>query len=97
MNNSLTNIRWSPSLPVFYTICISIKVPEENRPAVSGSSPGEYDIKAEFERLDDADRLIASLYIGGKFLPDEISAYTGISPATVKKSLDRVLSGFELD
>ncbi len=70
---------------------------EENRPAVSGSSPGEYDIKAEFERLDDADRLIASLYIGGKFLPDEISAYTGISPATVKKSLDRVLSGFELD
>lgn len=58
---------------------------------------GGYDIKAEFGRLEDADRLIASMYIGGKFLPDEIAAYTGFSPAAVKKSLERVLSGFELD
>lgn len=69
---------------------------DENRPAAESSSGG-YDIKAEFSKLDDADRLISSLYIGGKFQPDEISAYTGISSATVKKSLDRVLSGFELD
>lgn len=69
---------------------------DEYRPAAESSSGG-YDIKAEFSKLDDADRLISSLYIGGKFQPDEISAYTGISSATVKKSLDRVLSGFELD
>lgn len=69
---------------------------DENRPAAESSSGG-YDIKAEFSKLDDADRLISSLYIGGKFQPDEISEYTGISSATVKKSLDRVLSGFELD
>lgn len=69
---------------------------DENRPTAESSSGG-YDIKAEFSKLDDADRLISSLYIGGKFQPDEISAYTGISSATVKKSLDRVLSGFELD
>ncbi len=56
-----------------------------------------YDIKAEFGRLEDADRLIASMYIGGKFLPDEIAAYTGFSLPAVKKSLERVLSGFELD
>ena len=67
---------------------------EEPTPPPRG---GGYDIKAEFVRLEETDRLIASMYIGGKFQPDEISAYTGISPATVKKSIDRTLSGFELD
>lgn len=57
----------------------------------------DYDVKAEFSRLEDTDRLIASMYIGGKFQPDEISAYTGLSAATIKKSIDRTLSGFELD
>lgn len=56
-----------------------------------------YDIKAEFSRLKDSDRLIASMYIGGKFQPDEISAYTGFPTAAIKKSLERTLSGFELD
>lgn len=56
-----------------------------------------FDVKEEFARLDDTERLIASMYIGGKFQPDEISAYTGFPTAAVKKSLDRTLSGFELD
>ena len=68
--------------------------PEDPAPAHDSSG---YDIKAEFSRLEDNDRLIASMYIGGKFQPDEISAYTGFSPAAVKKSLERTLSGFELD
>lgn len=56
-----------------------------------------YDIKYEFGMLEDNDRLITSMYIGGKFQPDEIAAYTGFGSAMIKKSLERVLSGFELD
>ena len=65
-------------------------------PEVPESGEG-YDIKHEFGLLEDNDRLIASMYIGGKFQPDEISAYSGFSTAMVTKSIERVLSGFELD
>ena len=58
---------------------------------------GGFDVMAEFSRLDDTERLIGSMYIGGKFQPDEIAAYTGLSSATVKKKLERVIAGFELD
>lgn len=82
------------------TLCARIKSKFRNY-AENGKpepQPGEgYDIKNEFLKLDDAERLVASMYIAGRFQPDEISAYTGLSPATVKKKLERVLSGFELD
>jgi len=62
------------------------------------SSDGrDFDVMAEFSRLEDTERLVASMYIGGKFQPDEIAAYTGLSTSTVKKKLERVIEGFELD
>lgn len=64
---------------------------------IAAKETGGFDVKSEFGRLDDTERLIASMYIGGRFQPDEISAYTGLSPSTVKKKLERVLTGFELD
>lgn len=57
----------------------------------------DFDVMAEFSRLEDTERLVASMYIGGKFQPDEISAYTGLSTSAVKKKLERVIEGFELD
>lgn len=62
------------------------------------SSDGrDFDVMAEFSRLEDTERLVASMYIGGKFQPDELAAYTGLSTSTVKKKLERVIEGFELD
>ncbi len=55
------------------------------------------DIKQEFNRLDDTERLITALYVGGKFRAEEISQFTGLSASTVKKKLQRVLELFELD
>ncbi len=55
------------------------------------------DIKQEFNRLSDTERLITALYVGGKFLADEISQFTGMSASTVKKKLRRVLDAFMLD
>lgn len=69
---------------------------EEGRKITPQKHDG-FDVKSEFSKLDDTERLIASMYIGGRFQPDEISAYTGLSPSTVKKKLERVLTGFELD
>ncbi len=56
-----------------------------------------FDVMAEFSRLEDTERLVASMYIGGKFQPDEIAAYTGLSTSAVKKKLECVIEGFELD
>lgn len=68
----------------------------ENRRLYSDEESG-FDVKREFLKLPDNDRLVASLYIGGKFQPDEIALYTGFSGATVQKAIERAVAGFELD
>ena len=55
------------------------------------------DIKQEFNRLPDIERLIAVLYIGGRFLFDEISQFTGLSVSAAKKKLERAMDTLELD
>ena len=55
------------------------------------------DIKQEFNRLPDTERLVSSLYAGGRFQPDEIAQFTGLSTSTVKKKLERAMQGFALD
>ena len=82
------------------TLCARIRSKFREYSAEERSFPednGEFDIMTEFRRLDDTERLISCLYIGGRFQPDEISAYTGISLSGVKKKLERVIAGFELD
>ena len=55
------------------------------------------DIKQEFNILPDTERLVCALYVGGRFRPEEIAQFTGLSLSTVKKKLDRALTAFELD
>ena len=55
------------------------------------------DIKQEFNRLPDIERMITSLYIIGRFTGDEIAQFTGLSASTVMKKLERVLAEFALD
>ncbi len=55
------------------------------------------DIKREFERLSYNERITAAMYAAGRFIPAEISAFTGLSAGTVKKSLKSALEQFELD
>ncbi|MGN1423326.1 MAG: hypothetical protein ACI4XA_08120 [Oscillospiraceae bacterium] len=54
-------------------------------------------IKREFERLSDSERLVAAMYVAGRFIPSEIAAYAGMSAGGVKKRLKSVLEQFELD
>jgi len=37
------------------------------------------------------------MYIGAKLQPDEISLFTGMSSTAVNKTLEKVLTAFELD
>ena len=67
---------------------------ESRQPLPEGD---EFDVMVEFSRMSDTERIIGSMYIGGKFQPDEITAYSGFSSATVKKTIDRVVTEFELD
>ncbi len=55
------------------------------------------DIRQEFNRLDDRERLVSSLYIVGRYSHAEISKYTGLSVGAVKKHLRSALDGFALD
>lgn len=82
------------------TLCARIKsklreYADEGRQPLP-SSDG-FDVMVEFSRMSDTERIIGSMYIGGKFQPDEITAYTGFSSATIKKTIDRVVTVFELD
>lgn len=55
------------------------------------------DIKQEFNRLTDMERLVAALYAGGRFRSEEIAQFTGLSATNVKRLLSRALSSFALD
>ena len=82
------------------TLCARIKsrlreYSDEGRQPLPSSNG--FDVMVEFSRMSDTERIIGSMYIGGKFQPDEITAYTGFSSATIKKTIDRVVTEFELD
>jgi len=82
------------------TLCARIKEKfkeySETSPDVPEKADG-YDVKYEFGLLTDGDRLVGSMYIGGKFRAEEIAAFTGYGSASVKSSIERVVSGFALD
>lgn len=66
-----------------------------------GRSPENKDYRIEekqmFFELENADRLCAVMYIAGRFTPEEISQFSGMSKATVKKRLARALDYLDLD
>ena len=94
-------------LHIMKTLCAEIKVKFREYAAevrevcydASKLRPNDdgVDIKQEFNSLPDTERLITSLYVGGKFRTEEIAQFTGLSLSTVKKKLDRALQGFALD
>ena len=66
----------------------------------SGGVSAEYggsDIKREFDRLPESERMVAAMYVAGRFIPSEIAAFTGMSAGAVKKRLKSAMEQFELD
>lgn len=78
-------------------LCARIRTRLKESPVQERAPQGGFDVTAEFSKLGDTERLIASMYIGAKLQPDEISLYTGLNSTTVNKTLEKVLTAFELD
>ena len=78
-------------------LCARIRTRLKDSPVQPAPDNGGFDIRAEFSRLSDTERMVASMYIGAKLQPDEISLCTGLSSGVVNKTLEKVLTAFELD
>lgn len=55
------------------------------------------DVKQEFNRLGDTERVVTALYVAGRFTAEEIAAFLGMSARGVRKRLNKGLELFELD
>lgn len=65
----------------------------------SALSPNEsgIDVKQEFNRLDDTERVIAAMYAISSFTADEIAGFMGMTAGAVRKKLKKSMELFELD
>lgn len=79
------------------TLCARIKQYFKDYAKESPAQRDSAGIKREFDRLPYIERLVTSLYVAGRFLPDEIAAFTGLSTAAVKRKIERCIEQFSLD
>ncbi|MBP1579965.1 MAG: hypothetical protein J6B57_07765 [Oscillospiraceae bacterium] len=78
-------------------LCARIRTRLKESPVKPLPESDGFDILAEFAKLEDSERLVAGMYIAAKLQPADIALYTGINSTAVNKTLERVLSAFELD
>ena len=78
-------------------LCARIRTRLKENPVQERSPQDSFDVVAEFSKLSDTERMVAAMYIGARLQPDEISLYTGLSSTNVNKTLEKVLTAFELD
>ena len=96
---AIGRLRSEESFRVFMlkTLCARIKMFFKEY----GDNPKNEDYRLEVKQmmfgLENADRLCAAMYIAGRFSPEEISQYSGMSKAAVKKRLARALDYLDLD
>lgn len=82
------------------SLCARIKARYKEYPRDGAdvlSASGSSGIKREFERLSYNERIVTAMYAAGRFIPAEISAFTGLSAGAVKKNLKSAMEQFELD
>ena len=81
------------------SLCARIKARLKEYPSggVSVQYGDSAEIKREFDRLSDSERMVTAMYVAGRFIPSEIAAFTGMSAGTVKKRLKSAMEQFELD
>ena len=55
------------------------------------------DIKQEFNKLPDTERMVMALCVIGRFPPEEIAQFTGMSAGAVRKRLTKAVNALELE
>ena len=79
------------------TLCAHIKEcnkGKEPSPLPRGES---FDIMTEFSAMNEKERMVTCLYVVGKYEPNEIAQFIGISSGAVRKLLKRIIESFSLD
>ena len=96
---AIGRLRSEESFRVFMmkTLCARIKTffKEYGESPVNADSGIE--AKEKMFGLENSDRLCAAMYIAGRFTPEEISQYSGMSKAAVRKRLARALDYLKLE
>lgn len=79
------------------TLCSHIKESNKGAEPVAAERGEKFDISAEFSRLSEQERMVICLYVIGRYSPEEISQFTGISKGNVRRLLKRTIESFSLD
>lgn len=79
------------------TLCSQIKESNKGKTPTPLERGESFDITTEFSRLTEQERMVTCLYVVGKYAPDEISQFMGISKGAVRKLIKRTVESFSLD
>ncbi|MGN0650132.1 MAG: RNA polymerase sigma factor [Oscillospiraceae bacterium] len=79
------------------TLCSHIKASNKGKEPVQRERSERFDIMTEFSRLTEQERMVTCLYVVGKYTPDEISQFMGISKGAVRKLIKKTVESFSLD
>lgn len=96
---AINRLRSEESFRVFMlkTLCARIKMFFKEYGEKPETDDYRLEVKRKLFELENADRMCAAMYIAGKFTPEEISQYSGMSKSAVKKRLVRSLDYLDLD
>ncbi|MCH5205412.1 MAG: hypothetical protein J1F09_00575 [Oscillospiraceae bacterium] len=96
---AINRLRSEEAFRVFMmkTLCARIKMFFKEYGENAVTDDYRLEVKQKLFELDNADRLCAAMYIAGRFTPEEISQYSGMSKTAVKKRLISALEYLELD
>ncbi len=98
--SSVGKLRTEEAFRTFMMKSLCARIKARLKEYRSGGVSAEYggsDIKREFDRLPEGERMVAAMYVAGRFIPSEIAAFTGMSAGAVKKRLKSAMEQFELD
>lgn len=82
---------------MFKTLCSYIKEYNKGKAPTPPERGESFDIMTEFSALTESERMVVCLYVVGKFSPDEISRFVGISKGAVRRIINKTIESFSLD
>lgn len=98
--SSVGKLRTEEAFRTFMMKSLCARIKARLKEYRSGGVSAEYGgsgIKREFDLLPESERMVAAMYVAGRFIPSEIAAFTGMSAGAVKKRLKSAMEQFELD
>lgn len=96
---SINRLRSEEAFRIFMmkTLCVRIKNLFKEYGDVPPDQRFDTEAKQMLFTLENMDRMCLAMFVGGKFTPEEISQYSGLSKRSVKKSLINSLTALGIN